>query len=124
MPWTCTQNVCTPKKKLEGQAGVGDIALRGDDKIVATAGWDHRYATLIHEVGTWLYHLNSFRLQIGAIEVNTVCMYVVSRSMYFSSYKGTVALHVQQGSHLRLPTSQTASNSQIPQRDRMFFHLQ
>jgi hypothetical protein len=30
------------KKKVEGQAGIGDIAIRGDDKLVATAGWDHR----------------------------------------------------------------------------------
>lgn len=37
-----TENLYTPKKKFEGKAGVGDIALRGDDKIVATAGWDHR----------------------------------------------------------------------------------
>lgn len=42
------QNVCTPKKRFEGEAGIGDIALRGDDKIVATAGWDYRYVTLVH----------------------------------------------------------------------------
>ncbi|XP_024358152.1 protein DECREASED SIZE EXCLUSION LIMIT 1 isoform X2 [Physcomitrium patens] len=37
-----TEKVYTPKKKFEGQAGIGDIALRGDDKIFATSGWDHR----------------------------------------------------------------------------------
>jgi len=37
-----TKNVCLPKKKFDGRAGVGDITLRCDDKLVATAGWDHK----------------------------------------------------------------------------------
>ncbi|KAH9568394.1 hypothetical protein CY35_03G074600 [Sphagnum magellanicum] len=36
------ENTFVVKKKVEGQAGIGDIAIRGDDKLVATAGWDHR----------------------------------------------------------------------------------
>lgn len=74
------ENVCIPKKRFEGEAGIGDIALRGDDKIVATAGWDYRVRIYDYRRRKPLAVLKYHQMIVNGVAFSDDCKWLASCS--------------------------------------------
>lgn len=82
------QNACQLRKEmLHKHPGTADISMRKDDKIVATAGWDHRVRIFDYkrtrELATLKYHADL---------VNAVCFSDDHKLLASASKDGTIAL--------------------------------